>query len=275
MRRPSGPWIAAYALLVGTVVVAGRARTGPAERAAAVARETDEVRGLWRAGARGGDLDPVAFYYFHGDGKGLYRYGVGGLSNTHSFDYELASGELRLKFRKTGERASTPYHVESTPEGGARLVLERDPRREGATGVWVREEAADPANAAPRPDGRLWIDLRNYATGGSGFALYQLRDAGIDGRGVGWFHRGDFDDWSTEALTFRIRGEVIDLHFTVRNEQRSTTFARVPGENGGTALRLAQDPRDYGAPHRYEDGGPSFGTRDAGCCQLGPLSWGE
>ena len=45
----------------------------------------------------------------------------------------------------------------------------------------------------------IWIDYRNLATGGAEFHMYQLAATAIDGRGGGWFHRGDFDDWSTES----------------------------------------------------------------------------
>jgi len=106
----------------------------------------------------------------------------------------------------------------------------------------------------------MWIDLRAYATGGRGFSLYQLRPAGIDGRGVGWFHRGDFDDWSTEALTYRIAGDRLELSFSLAGQQEATSFTVRTEDDGTRWLELADDPRDFWHSHRYRDVGPSFGA---------------
>ena len=42
----------------------------------------------------------VRFYYFHGNGIGLLRYGKVGLNNTESFHYETQADVLSLKFNK-------------------------------------------------------------------------------------------------------------------------------------------------------------------------------
>ncbi len=108
----------------------------------------------------------------------------------------------------------------------------------------------------------MWIDLQRYATGGQGFALYQLRDAGIDGRGTGWFHRGDFDEWNTEALVYRVQGEQLTLSFA---HEGRTYRTRVTFDQGAEPPRLAltHDPRDFDHAHTYVDAGPSFGRQAA------------
>jgi hypothetical protein len=201
------------------------------------------------------------FYYFHGDGTGLFRYGAPGLTNTHSFDYVVRGDDLLLMFRKTGDRHVVRFSISEGPRTGTdRLELADDPRGHGSS-RWVRtsDRTVGPRAGQEASFGRMWIDLRTYATGGRGFALYQLREPGIDGRGTGWFHRGDFDDWSTEALTYRRIEDELELTFESTGQTFSTTFA-IEGEGDARVLRLDTDPRDYGLHHRYRDGGPSFGS---------------
>jgi len=254
-----------------------RERPAAAEPAAALR----QLQGLWSRYEPGGEGERVRFYYFHGDGKGLYRYGRVGLSNTHSFDYEVRDGQLVLDFRKTGEHHEVRFTLDPGEPGASRdaLTLHDDPREAGPT-RYVRQPAAGSAmeaSASPRlapeasaseasasdgpaPAGRMWIDLRDYATGGRGFTMYQLRPAGIDGRGTGWFHRGDFDDWSTEAMTYRIVGDRLELHFTIADERGATTFGVETDAEGSRWLALDDDPRDFWHAHRYLDMGPSFGA---------------
>jgi hypothetical protein len=245
---------------------------GPDDPASAIAVTptavaADPLVGLWSAHDDGGAGTPVAFYYFHGDGHGLYRYGRVGLTNTNSFDYTVEGDHLALHFRKTGARHRVRFAIEH--DGGAAvLVLVDDPK--GAGTVRYRQRRNDPvehdAAGAGRVDGRLWLDRVPYATGGYGFSLYQLRAGGIDGRGTGWFHRGDFDDWTTEALGYRIVGDRLELEFA-SGDRHATTFVRVAGEPA--SLTLHEDPRDFWHAHRYVDAGPSFGQ--AGAAALGPL----
>ena len=228
-----------------------------------------DLEGLWdRYGTRGAG-EPVRFWYFHGDGHGLYRYGRGGLTNTHSFDYRVDDGQLHLRFRKSGDRHQTPVSIVVDAGGDRWLGFGDDPREPGAryrherppVGEW--RDTAEHAAAGPRPPGgRMWIDYRPHATGGAGFHMYQFNDPGIDGRGIGWFHRGDFDDWSTEALHYRIDGNRIELSFDLADEQHTTGFTlRSEGERRWMTLR--EDPRDFWARHVYEDGGKSFGGSPA------------
>ncbi len=246
----------------------------PAARAPAVADAEGQraLSGIWWRYEAGLQGDPLRFYYFHGDGTGLYRYGKIGLTNTHSFDYDVHGERLVLDFRKSGEHYEVPFTLRERGDGEGRdwLELREDPREPGAT-RYFRESAAivEPgsqrsaspsADLGPAPAGHMWIDLRPYATGGRGFALYQLRAAGIDGRGVGWFHRGDFDDWSTEALTYRITGDRLELYFSLAGQAEVTSFAVQRDGEGPRTLELADDPRDYWHPHRYTDAGPSFGA---------------
>lgn len=239
--------------------------------------EEDPLRGLWTRYDARGEGDPLRFWYFHGDGKGLYRYGKVGLANTHSFDYAFdgrtrADGrvDVTLRYRKTGESHAIAASIER--EGNATyLTLHGDPEEPGARYRKVESDLDFAALARPQsepevePTGaanigdRIWIDYRSFATGGAEFHMYQLGKTAIDGRGVGWFHRGDFDDWSTESLTYRIAGDELELFFDLREEPNVTSFRVVEGERG-RELVLDADPRDYWAHHRYRDGGRSFGS---------------
>jgi hypothetical protein len=226
------------------------------------AQAVADLAGIWWRYERGVEGDRMRFYYFHGDGKGLYRYGRVGLTNTNSFDYDVEEHTLVLRFRKTGEVHRVPFSVEREGERDW-LVLEDDPREPGGA-KYFREQPGpiDPHTADVPPAGHMWIDHRNYATGGGGFALYQFRPAGIDGRGVGWFHRGDFDDWETESLVYRIGDDAIELWFTLRDEHAVTPFevrATQP-----RVLHLGDDPRDFWHPHEYVDIGKSFGQLPEG-----------
>lgn len=247
----------------------------PTEEAGEGEVQADVLRGLWMRYDRRGEGDPLRFWYFHGDGKGLYRYGKVGLAHTHSFDYAVDGDLLDLRFRKSGERHHSRVRLERDGAGDQWLVILDDPREAGARYRFVPSDLGEALTDAPEPElagagelgDRIWIDYRNYATGGAGFAMYQLAAPAIDGRGVGWFHRGDFDDWSTESLTYRVDGERLELFFDLREEPAVTPFALVPGEDGARTLVLDADPRDYWARHVYKDGGRSFGTEAFGAVE--------
>jgi hypothetical protein len=236
----------------------------------AVPADADRQRalsGIWSRYEPGVSGEPVRFYYFHGDGTGLYRYGKVGLTNTNSFDYDVVGDRLVLDFRKSGDHHEVAFTLERGREHGEDrdwLELRGDPREPGPTRYFRRSEAiVEPdaaAGAGPAPAGHMWIDLQRYATGGQGFALYQLRGAGIDGRGTGWFHRGDFDDWSTESLGYRIVGDRLELELTLAEQSEITSFVVRTEADGRRWLELADDPRDFWHPHRYLDVGPSFGA---------------
>ena len=91
-----------------------------------------------------------------------------------------------------------------------------------------------------------------------GFAIYQFQPQAIDGRGVGWFHRGDYDEWTTEALTYRQQGDRLALGFPLRHEVASTSLALWTAGDGVRRLRIDDDPRDFWRAHTYRDMGPSF-----------------
>jgi hypothetical protein len=225
--------------------------------------EAAPLTGLWRAvPGQGAREDTLRFWYFHGDGKGLYRYGTSGLNNTHSFDYEVVPGGVKLRFRKTGATHVVQARVEDTPAGPS-LTLDPDPEDPGASYRLERGPVArgfGPAgDDTQQIDGRLWMDLQPFATGGVGFQMYQLNAAAIDGRGVGWFHRGDFDDWSTEALSYRLQGDALTLHFTARDE-RETVEVTLVVDGDDRVLTVQDDPRDFYKDHRYRDVGESFGA---------------
>jgi hypothetical protein len=219
------------------------------------AEQPPPIAGLWtRWPDAHGDQALVRFYFFHPEGIGLYRYGKLGLNTTHSFDWRVDGDELELRFRKTGEVRRTRFRLEN---GG--LVLLDDPKEPFEK--TVRYAFVPPPLAAPDVfadvPGRLWLDQKKFATGGLGFNLYQLRDAGIDGRGVGWFHIGDFDDWTTEALWYRwdARKETLELSFPVRGDSAITKVTRA-----GDELTLVDDPRGFWHFRTYKDAGPSFGA---------------
>lgn len=245
-------------------------------------RPVDErLVGLWQRFDTLDAGDPVRFYFFHPDGFGIYRYGKVGLTNTHSFDYGASQDILDLRFRKTDRAHAVRYRIEEA-EGRTWLVLAGDPREDlpevryfrapdaaAACEGWLlghdlkaRSKAVGAA-AGGALGGRLWGEEQRYATGGMGFAIYQLQPQAIDGRGVGWFHRGDYDEWTTEALTYRQQGGRLTLAFTLRHEAQATAIDVRAGADGVRRLDLAEDPRDFWRAHTYRDMGPSFAGCDA------------
>jgi hypothetical protein len=274
-------------LLAVPLLESGPPISGCADEVADADAQEDPLRGLWMRYETRGEGDPLRFWYFHGNGKGLYRYGKVGLANTHSFDYSVSGHgdrvELSLRFRKSGEEHPIAAVIEHEPGGRAWLTLHDDPREPGARYYKVESDLDFAALAQPQTEpqtqpqtepqtepqtpessaeagigDRIWIDYQRHATGGAEFHMYQLAETAIDGRGVGWFHRGDFDNWSTESLTYRLDGERLELFFDIREEPNSTVFHVVEGERG-RELVLDEDPRDFWARHRYLDGGRSFG----------------
>jgi len=246
---------------------------GPEAEDAEAAAIDPRLAGLWQRFETLHEGDPVRFYFFHPDGFGIYRYGKVGLTNTHSFDYAGAQGLVDLKFRKSGLGHAVRYRFEQ--EGGHQwLVLAGDPREDGAEVRYFR--VGDPAahcvaelmgprasgaTEAPRTGalgGRLWGDEQRHATGGMSFSIYQLQPQAIDGRGVGWHHRGDYDEWTTESLGFRQQGDRLALHFPLRRESLATTISLTAGEDRVRVLTLDEDPRDFWRAHEYRDMGPGF-----------------
>jgi hypothetical protein len=228
--------------------------------------------GLWHRFDALHEGDPVRFYFFHAQGFGIYRYGKVGLTNTHSFDYDADAGALSLRFRKTGAAHAPRYAFE---DGGATLVLRGDPREDAAEVRYrrapdltaalcqgglldARARAGEGPAAAGALGGRLWGDEQRFATGGLGFSIYQFQPQAIDGRGVGWHHRGDYDEWTTETLTYRQQGDRLALAFTLRHDGAVTDIAVAAAPDGARTLTLAEDPRDFWRPHAYRDMGPSF-----------------
>jgi hypothetical protein len=268
---------------------AARRADAPADTSDPAGVDAAALRGLWSRfpDAGGRDDTPVAFYYFHDDGIGLYRYGRIAYNTTNSYHWRVAGDDLELTWNKTGAVDRLDYRLDRS---GPRpvLIVDEDPKNPGVRGSrytfvpapLVDAVAADLAlaegttlsanhNTLDRIDNRLWIDLKKYATGGMGFALYQLRSQGIDGRGTGWHHVGDFDDWSTEQLTFKAtttadgRG-TLELLFALRGERAvtMTTVGRRTDAGGQVqrTLTLQTDPRDFAAVHSFVDAGPSFAS---------------
>jgi hypothetical protein len=224
------------------------------------------LHGLWARPASELGPDELRFYYFHPGGTGLYRYGRRGLNNTHSFDYRLEGSALVLRFRKTGAEHRVPIAL-SQADGTAWLELAADPREAGPTRyrrvmgpLGAQAVLRAPGDAGEHPFARMWTELTEYATGGKGFAIYQLQPP-EGGRGVGWYHQGDFDDWSTEALTYEVRGDQLTLQFVTRGERATTRMAE-RREGGRRSLLLERDPRNFWHRRNYLDAGRTiFGAR--------------
>jgi hypothetical protein len=221
------------------------------------------VRGLWsRVDAPTDDTSPVAFYYFHDGDVGLYRYGRAAHNTTHSYTFSVDNDVIHWRYNKTGAVEASRFVVNGTGDSRT-LVIDRDPQtRARETYRYVPVSVTSsfaPDVDAQRADGRMWTRRTTYQNGELVFSMYQLRGAGLDGRGTGWHHIGDFSDWSTEALSYRLTPSAFDVTFSLRNE-RWQTAARVEGENGKRTWTLDEDPRGFWARHTYTDEGPSFGS---------------
>jgi hypothetical protein len=298
-------FLAVAALLGGAFVVSRGAAPSPEDPGSG----DDELKGLWTRWPEAGKREdaPVAFYYFHDKGIGLFRFGKIGYNTTNSYNWSAGNGTIVLSYRKTGEAVRMPYRIE---KGNPNVLVVGDDTHNPGVGAsrYTFVPFEQSAGTAPdlfdeerpmqlenprspdRVDNRLWMDLQKYATGGLGFALYQLREAGIDGRGTGWHHVGDFDDWSTEALSYRINktvgagpdspesshgvdgtdlrvpqagGREIDLLFSLRNERSVSPLLIGHRTKDGADVRfltLLSDPRGFWAAHAFDDAGPSFGS---------------
>lgn len=227
--------------------------TGPAQEADL---GPDRLLGIWSRFEPVTQGDPVRFYYFHPDGMGLFRYGRLGLTYTRMFRWTLDDRSLALEFMQTGARHRAEIEIR-----GDTLVLVNDPvmgSRERYRRRAVSSAGDGPPGAGgPHPFARMWTHHTKDRAGRQGFHIYQLQAPGIDGRGLGWFHEGDHTAWSTEALSYRAAGQVLDLRFGLRGEQAVTPVSIVD-RGGGRVLELERDPRNYWHPRGYADGGPGF-----------------
>lgn len=199
----------------------------------------------------------LRFYYFHGNGIGLLRYGKVGLNNTESFHYETTDDVLSLRFNKTGHVVQTRYALTET-EGKTLLTLpdfvdqkDRELIKETSPNLsllnWPQGKSLD----------RMWTYLLQSADNHLSFKMYQLRKADDTGHGEGWYHEGDFDNWYTEHLKF-YRGETeMTFHFGLKNEKAETTYVHVTDATT-PMLVLEKDPRHFWTTTHYMDGGESF-----------------
>jgi len=189
----------------------------------------------------------------------------------HDIRVIVSGDEIMLRFRKSGETARTRFVIEQR-DGQKELVLRSDPRNEGTQRYRFRPAslgdvevegplAVSPSDASADGSGleRMWIDLQKFATGGQAFSMYQLSKHTVAGSKLGWFHAGDFDDWSTEAFVYRLEPGALSMTFLVRGDRGTTPFrvAEDPRERNNV-LTLESDPRDFHARHRYANAGPSF-----------------
>lgn len=200
---------------------------------------------------------PIRFYYFHGNGIGLLRYGKVGLNNTESFHYETDSDVLSLKFNKTGQVVQSRYAL-SEAEGKTtlslpdfvqqsdrELVKERNPNL--AFMNWPQGKSMD----------RMWTYLQQSVDGTMSFKMYQLRKEDENGHGEGWYHEGDFDNWYTERLDFHRGDTDMMFHFGLRDEKAQTPYVHVT-DAPTPMLVFEKDPRHFWTTTHYLDGGESF-----------------
>ncbi len=253
---------------------------------------TKALQGVWNRFEGRSEGQDMRIWLFHPEGHGFYRYGQVGHTRTQIFDYQVEGvakyveeadramgATLKLKFRKNGEEHHLRTRI-GIRNGQRFLQFDNDPRESGAVywskeggkshgvrGVddevksWrvVREEVPESEEEGKGIGlgNRMWIDRREYASGGYDFRFYQLSVTAMDGRGVGWYHEGDLDEWTTESLSYRIDGSHLEIFFDLREEFMRTPYSITPGAKG-RVLRLAQDPRDFAMAHEYLDMGRSF-----------------
>ncbi len=238
----------------------------------------DALLGLWAQADGKTPSDELRFYYFHTGGQGLYRYGQVGHNQTNSFDWFIDGNQLTLTFRKTGERAVTKVELSGSARART-LTLLADPRGVGVGRYTERQSnievgpmllphaTAAVTDKASVLDGRIWMQLTQYATGGSGFVMYQLSkhacpraltdEPEASPWRLGWYHRGDFDDWTTETLCYRSDPASLSLAFAVRGERASTAI-ELSQEKDKRVLIVRRDPRNFLHRTQLIDGGPSF-----------------
>ena len=228
------------------------------------ARAEAAILGLWSRFQPDKEGDLQRFYYFHKGGIGLFRYGRMGLTYTQTFRYDVDDRKLRLVFNKGGEAFDVQYSL-----NGDVLTFVQDPRMGGEQSYTKRHPpVSTDIEAFNHPMARLWTQQISDGTENVGFRMYQLQAPTIDGRGVGWYHEGDFAEWSTETLEYRRTGDRLALFFPVRNERHVTDIKE--GTDGGVrTLALTEDPRNFWHPRTYRDGGPGFTMMVAG----GPLPY--
>jgi hypothetical protein len=232
------------------------------------------VVGLWVDREPRELADEMRFYYFGKEGHGLYRYGQAGYNQTHSFDWRVRGDTLELKFRKSGQLATTRFQL-GEEDGRRTITLKDDPRGPGGVRYRYVPSRLDLAGPLALPDvdhlvaaptdgaqgavvGRMWIALQRYATGGMGFSMYQFSEHGTSsGWRRGWHHLGDFDDWTTETLEYRDDAGALSLRFPLRGGD-ATTPLELSRERDERVLRLSRDPRNFYHRSRFVDAGPSF-----------------
>jgi len=222
------------------------------------ARRT-ELAGLWERT----DLpekDDVRFYFFHPSGIGLYRFGKLGLNHTHMFRYVQAGSKLAIVFSRSGEHHELT--VSRRKQGDAVfLTMSEDPREQGQSMTYRRRTM--PSDASERLDAeatgfnRMWIHLLRSQKGADAFAMYQFQKPDASGRGHGWFHHGDYDEWTTESLEYVKRGKTLELNFELMKQQTQTRF-EVRRSADGRMLALERDPRGFWQRRVFMDQGPSF-----------------
>jgi hypothetical protein len=256
-------WRTLLVLTLATPLLVGWLHLEPAEVPARA-----KLRGIWDR-VETGNGPPVQFYYFHTDDNGLFRFGSSALNHTEMFRTRWRWSGLEIAFRKTGETHVTRVRTKTDRNGRRVLILESDPRNGGKKTRYRRRADGGPrltatpgAHENKDPFARMWMHRRELAKGATDFRIYQFRPAGENRHGEGWYHFGDFDEWTTESLQY-YRGERgLHLRFVQRGEE-AFTKASVREDRGQKVLRLDADPRYFGRGSDYVDAGPNLMTTEA------------
>ena len=222
------------------------------------ARRTEAmILGLWAQYVPKNAGDPERFYYFHKGGIGLFRYGRRGLTYTQTFRYDVNAKTLKLVFIKSGERFKIPYSIQKD-----QLTLGADPKMGGEQTYTKRPPQPVPAMAGAHPLARMWTKRVVDRKGNVEFRTYQLQAPGPQGRGTGWYHEGDEEEWSTESFSYHRTADWIALSFPVRKEHVVSNVEE--GKDGRIrTFTLVEDPRNYWHRRTYRDEGPTLPLRIA------------
>ncbi|NJK88554.1 MAG: hypothetical protein HC923_03580 [Myxococcales bacterium] len=216
------------------------------------------LRGIWdREGAS--DLKRVDFYYFHQGDLGLFRFGTTDRNHTEMFRFKKTWRGLEISFKRTGERAFSKMQLVERPDGRRALVLESDPRNGGRRTTYVHRAAptSQLVPAAKDDFARMWMHRRPRLHGGLDFRIYQFQPANASGHGRGWYHEGDYDEWTTESLTYHKGQDTLHLRFDEPREIAASPY-QLNRSRKAAVLGLDADPRWFGRPSRFEDTGPTL-----------------
>ncbi len=234
------------------------------------------------------------YYYFHpepnskGQYIGLYRYGTKTLNATRSFTWSLKNNEVKFVMNNTKHKYRSEVKV--TKSGRirhAKFVLQNDPFNLGekstfklrpmeasndlndvvrtldlARNIPFRESMleAHPMLQSSSKLARVWFDFQDKNR--QRFRMYQFARNNPSDVNRGWYHEGDFSDWTTETFEYtthtkRDGSEEFVFKFLDRKQKAKAKF-KIESKGEKNSIIIVNDPRNYGLTTRYSDEGPSF-----------------